>query len=46
MSEFSSEWKSVQYLAAILAVVVEIGKQQGLPEQQLLDALNEAAINP
>ena len=46
MSEIYSEWTTVQYLAAILAVVVEIGKQQGVPEQQLFDALNEAATNP
>ncbi len=46
MSEFDSEWTAVQYLAAILAVVVEIAKQQGVPEEQLLEALNRDANNP
>ena len=46
MSEIYSEWTTVQYLAAILVVAIEIGIHAGVPEQQLKDAVNEAAINP
>jgi hypothetical protein len=46
MSEFSSEWNSVQYLAAILAVVRQLAEEQGVPSQKLLDIINEAANNP
>jgi len=46
MSEIYSEWKAIQYLSAILAVAIEIGIHAGVPEQQLKDAVNEAANNP
>lgn len=46
MSEIQSEWTTVQYLAAILEVVIEIALHKGVPEQQLRDAVNEAANNP